>query len=176
MEIFDLYDENRIKTDKTMIRGNKTPDGFYRLVVHICIFNNKGKMLIQQRQPFKKGWSNMWDVSVGGSAVSGDTSLSAAIREVREELGIKLAPPQLRRFITIEDNSVFDDWYAVNLDIDLAELNLQYEEVQDAKWADIDEIKVMIDKEIFIPYHKSCIDMLFHFSHNSGTRTKGDVS
>lgn len=176
MEIFDLYDENRIKTDKTIIRGNKTPDGFYRLVVHICIFNNKGKMLIQQRQPFKKGWSNMWDVSVGGSAVSGDTSLSAAIREVREELGIKLAPPQLRRFITIEDNSVFDDWYAVNLDIDLAELNLQYEEVQDAKWADIDEIKAMIDKEIFIPYHKSFIDMLFHFSHNSGTRTKGDVS
>lgn len=176
MEIFDLYDENRIKTDKTMIRGNKTPDGFYRLVVHICIFNNKGKMLIQQRQPFKKGWSNMWDVSVGGSAVSGDTSLSAAIREVREELGIKLAPPQLRRFITIEDNSVFDDWYAVNLDIDLAKLNLQYEEVQDAKWADIDEIKAMIDKEIFIPYHKSFIDMLFHFSQNSGTITKGDVS
>lgn len=176
MEIFDLYDENRIKTGKTMIRGDKTPDGYYRMVVHICIFSSDGKMLVQQRQPFKKGWSNMWDVSVGGSAVSGDTSLSAAIREVREELGIMLEPSQLRRFITIEDKSVFDDWYVVNQDIDLSELRLQPEEVQNAKWADIDEIKAMIDEEIFIPYHKSFIDMLFHFSHNSGTRTKGDVS
>ncbi|MGN0551891.1 MAG: NUDIX domain-containing protein [Oscillospiraceae bacterium] len=176
MEIFDLYDENRIKTVKSMIRGDKTPDGFYRMVVHICIFNSDSKMLVQQRQPFKKGWSNMWDVSVGGSAVSGDTSLSAAIREVREELGIVLEPSQLRHFITIVDKSVFDDWYAVNQDIDISELKLQPEEVQNAKWADIDEIKAMIDKEIFIPYHKSFIDMLFHFSHSSGTRTKGDVS
>ncbi|MGN0599833.1 MAG: NUDIX domain-containing protein [Oscillospiraceae bacterium] len=176
MEIFDLYDKNRIKTGKTMVRGDKTPDGFYRMVVHICIFSSDGKMLVQQRQPFKKGWSNMWDVSVGGSAVAGDTSLSAAIREVREELGIMLEPSQLRRFITIEDKSVFDDWYAVNKDIDISELRFQPEEVQNAKWADIYEIKAMIDEEIFIPYHKSFIDMLFHFSHNSGTRTKGDAS
>ena len=159
-----------------MIRGYKTPDGFYRMVVHICIFSSDGKMLVQQRQPFKKCWSNMWDVSVGGSAVSGDSSLSAAIREVCEELGIVLEPSQLRRFITIEDESVFDDWYAVNKDIDISELKLQPEEVQNAKWADIDEIKSMIDEGIFIPYHKSFIDLLFHFSHNSGTRTKGDVS
>ncbi len=176
MEIFDLYDENRIKTGKTMVRGDKTPDGCHRMVVHICIFDSDGKMLIQQRQPFKKGWSNMWDVSVGGSAVSGDTSLSAAVREVREELGIKLDTAQLRRFITIDTGKVFDDWYAVDMDIGPSELHLQYEEVQNAKLADIDEIKSMIDKGIFIPYHKSFIDMLFHFSHNSGTITKGDVS
>lgn len=176
MEIFDLYDENRIKTGKTMVRGDKTPNECHRMVVHICIFDSDGKMLIQQRQPFKKGWSNMWDVSVGGSAVSGDTSLSAAVREVREELGIKLDTAQLRRFITIDTGKVFDDWYAVDMDIDPSELHLQYEEVQNAKLADIDEIKSMIDKGIFIPYHKSFIDMLFHFSHNSGTITKGDVS
>lgn len=176
MEIFDLYDENHIKTEKTMIRGEKTPEGFHRMVVHICIFGSDGKMLIQQRQPFKKGWSNMWDVSVGGSAVSGDTSKSAAAREVHEELGIKLDTSQLRRFITIDTGKVFDDWYAVNMDFDLSNLHLQYEEVQNAKWADINEIKSMIDGEIFIPYHKSFIDMLFHFSQNLGTITKGDVS
>lgn len=176
MEIFDLYDENRIKTGKTMIRGDKTPDGYHRMVVHICIFGTDGRMLIQQRQPFKKGWSNMWDVSVGGSAVSGDTSLLAAVREVHEELGIKLDTKQLRRFITIDTGKVFDDWYAVNMDVDPSKLHLQNEEVQNAKWADIDEIKAMIDNGIFIPYHKSFIDMLFHFSHNLGMITKGDVS
>ena len=50
-----------------MKRGEPMKDGDYHLVVHICIFNTDGKMLIQQRQPFKDGWSNLWDITVGGS-------------------------------------------------------------------------------------------------------------
>lgn len=103
MEIFDLYDENRIKTGQTIPRGSVISDGFYHMVVHICIFSSEGKMLIQQRQPFKKGLSNLWDVSAGGSAVSGDTSRSAAVRELSEELGIDIEPAKLRKFITICD-------------------------------------------------------------------------
>lgn len=174
MEIFDLYDINRVKTDRTMVRGDKVPEGFYRLVVHVCIFNSEGKMLIQQRQPFKHGWSNYWDVSVGGSAVSGDTSLSAAVREVSEELGLALSPESLRQTVTIDDAGVFDDWYTVNADVELSELVLQPEEVQGVKWADMDEIKSMIDDGIFIPYHKSFIDLMFHFRDHRGTRIKCD--
>lgn len=176
MEMFELYDENRIKTGQTIPRDSAVPDGSYRMVVHICIFSSDGKMLIQQRQPFKKGWSNLWDVSVGGSAVSGDSSRSAAVRELGEELGIDIEPAKLRKFITICDKSVFDDWYTVTMDIETSELHLQYEEVQDAKWADIDEIKAKIRSGEFIPYHESFIDMLFHFRNNLRTITKGDVS
>ncbi len=176
MEIFDLYDENRIKTGQTIPRGSVLPDGSYHMVVHICIFSSDGKMLIQQRQPFKEGWSNLWDVSTGGSAVSGDTSRSAAVRELSEELGIDIEPAKLRKFITICDKHVFDDWYTVTMDIELSELHLQYEEVQNAKWADIDEIKAKIRSGEFIPYHESFIDMLFHFKDNLRTITKGDIS
>lgn len=84
MEIWDLYDKDRIKTGETMVRGNQFKENTYHLVVHVCIFNLEGKMLIQQRQPFKDGWPNMWDITVGGSAVSGDTSQLAADREVYE--------------------------------------------------------------------------------------------
>ena len=71
MELFDLYTADREKTGQTMVRGEPTPEGFYRLVVHVCIFNPEGQMLIQQRQPFKRGWANLWDVTVGGCAVAG---------------------------------------------------------------------------------------------------------
>ena len=77
MELFDLYTRDRIRTGRTMVRGDKVPEGLYRLVVHVCIFDPEGRMLIQQRQPFKKGWSNMWDITVGGCAVAGDTSQDA---------------------------------------------------------------------------------------------------
>ena len=74
MELFDLYTADRQKTDRTMVRGEPTPKGFYRMVVHVCIFNLEGQMLIQQRQPFKRGWSNLWDVTVGGGARARDSS------------------------------------------------------------------------------------------------------
>ena len=82
MELWDLYTENREKTGKTMVRGEKQPNGYYRLIVHICIFNDECKMLIQQRQPFKDGWSGMWDLTVGGSVIAGETTQMAAQREL----------------------------------------------------------------------------------------------
>ncbi|WP_143522351.1 NUDIX domain-containing protein, partial [Pseudomonas sp. 2822-17] len=81
LEIWDVYDRDRNLTGKTMKRGAPFEEGAHHLVVHVCIFNKEGQMLIQQRQPFKEGWPNMWDLTVGGSAVAGDTSQEAAERE-----------------------------------------------------------------------------------------------
>lgn len=172
MEIWDLYDKDRIKTGETMIRGSKFKENTYHLVVHVCIFNLEGKMLIQQRQPFKDGWPNMWDITVGGSAVSGDTSQLAAEREVYEEIGYKLSLDGIRPSLTINFDKGFDDIYLIQKDVDISKLKLQYEEVQSVKWASKEEILSMIDEEIFIPYHKSLIDLLFFMrtSKNSHTR------
>lgn len=174
MEFFDLYDADRNKTGQTMERGTPVPKGFYRMVVHICIFGSGGKMLIQRRQPFKRSWSGMWDFTVGGSSVTGDTSLSAAIRETSEEIGVQLAPEELKRVLTVQTECVLDDIYAVQKDLDETALTLQYEEVEQVKWADIDEIKSMIDEGIFIPYHKSLIDLLFFMKDHDGARTAED--
>ncbi len=174
MELFDVYDKERNLTGKTLERGKPVPEGCYRMVVHICIFNSDGKMLIQQRQPFKHSWSGMWDLSVGGSSVAGDTSLSAAIRETGEELGIRLSPDELRRVLTIQTKGIFDDIYIVNKNVDETALTLQAEEVAQVKWADIYEIKKMTAEKIFIPYHEALIDLLFFMKNNDGARTAQD--
>ncbi|WP_278656795.1 NUDIX hydrolase [Paraclostridium bifermentans] len=155
-----------------MVRGSQFKENTYHLVVHVCIFNLEGKMLIQQRQPFKDGWPNMWDITVGGSAVSGDTSQLAAEREVYEEIGYKLSLDGIRPSLTINFDKGFDDIYLIQKDIDISKLKLQYEEVQSVKWASKEEILSMIDEEIFIPYHKSLINLLFFMrtSKNSHTR------
>lgn len=177
MELWDLYDENRIKLGRTMVRGKKQPEGTHRIVVHACIFNSKGEMLIQQRQPFKSGWSNMWDVTVGGSAVSGDTSQTALERELCEELGINLSFQGMMPAITINADGVFDDFYiAVRDDIDISTLKLQYSEVKEVKWASRNDIIKMIEEGSFIPYHESFINLLFFMRTNFGVRTGDDTT
>ena len=174
MEIFDLYTDERVKTERKMVRGEPVPEGFYRLVVHVCIFDLQGRMLIQQRQPFKKGWSNMWDVSVGGSAVSGDTSRTAAERETREELGLDIDLSDVRPTMTIHWEHGFDDFYVVTQPLDPASLRLQYEEVQRVRWATSAEILKMIDDGLFIPYEKSLIELLFFRKDHRSSHTRSD--
>ena len=176
MELFDLYTAEREKTGKTMVRGEPTPEGYYRLVVHVCIFNEKGQMLIQQRQPFKSGWSNLWDISVGGSAVAGDSSRSAAERETREELGLSIDLSDIRPTLTIHWENGFDDYYIMRLSPDLGSLRLQYEEVQRVCWAGKEEILRMIDDGIFIPYEKSLIELLFFRRDHRSSHTREDTT
>ncbi len=174
MELWDLYDRDRIKTGLTHPRGTPLPEDHYHMVVHVVIFSTDGRMLIQQRQPFKEGWPNMWDVTCGGSATSGDTSQSAASRELREELGLEADLEYERPRLTIHFNTGFDDIYTLLWNVDVADLILQEEEVQAARWADEAEIHRMIDEGSFIPYHHSLISLLFLLRLQRGTVTQPD--
>jgi len=159
-EIWDVYDINRKKTGQ-MERGAEFAPDAYTCVMHICIFNSKGEMLIQQRQSTKKAWPNLWDISVGGHDEAGETPQMSAERELFEELGIKKDFTNIRPHLTINFVHGFDDYFLIKEDLDPESLTLQKEEVQAVKWASRDEIKKMIEEGSFIGYYKSLIDLLF---------------
>ncbi len=173
MELWDVYDKDRNRTGKTKVRGQAFEEGEYHQVVHICIFNSREELLIQQRQPFKEGWSNMWDVTVGGSSLTGESSGQAAERELFEEIGYKASLSETRPFVTVNFSYGFDDFYLLEDDeIDIESLELQYEEVQGVKWASKAEIMEMIECGDFIPYYQSLIDLLFDIRGSYGSHFK----
>ncbi|MFD1413149.1 NUDIX hydrolase [Oceanobacillus jeddahense] len=55
MEVWDIYDKDRQVTGKQMYRGDIFEQGAYHLVIHVCLFNPLGEILIKQRQPDKQG-------------------------------------------------------------------------------------------------------------------------
>ena len=134
-EIIDLYDVDRLLTGKTANRGDALEEGTYRMVVHVCIFNSKGEMLIQRRADDIVRWPSYWDVSVGGGASAGDTSRQAAERETAEELGLHIDFSDRRPVISVNFSEGFDDFYTVEMDISLEDLHLQTEEVAEAERA-----------------------------------------
>ncbi|MGL5352523.1 MAG: NUDIX hydrolase [Clostridium sp.] len=152
MELLDIYNENREKTGRIHKRGNKVEEGDYSLVVHLWIKNDKGEILIQKRQSTKKIFPNMWDASVAGAAMQGDDSKSAIIRETKEELGIDLELDKLELLLSVKRDWWFDDIWIVKQNIHINDLEIQHEEVADAKWATYDEIDIMIQKGEFIKY------------------------
>lgn len=91
MELWDLYNECRELTGRDHIRGEEVPHGFYHLVVHIWIRNSKGEYLISQRSADRPAFPLMWEC-VGGSVTKGEDSLTGALRETKEEVGLTLSP------------------------------------------------------------------------------------
>ena len=161
MELWDTYDKERIKTGNTMVRGESFPQGEYHMSVHVCLFNKEGQVLIQHRQSTKSGWPDLWDLTAGGSATTGDSSQKAAERELFEELGISINLEHVRPHLTINFGNGFDDIYLVEKDVDLNELVFQEEEVHDARWASLEEILDLLHKEKFVPYFESFIHLIF---------------
>lgn len=160
MEIIDLYDKDRVRTGKTMIRGEPVPKGYFKSVVHLCIFNSKGEMLIQQRQPTKRSMPDLWDFSVAGAVSAGETPCQAIRREAKEELGLDIDFTNERPHFTINFELGFDDYFIINnFNIDLSKLKIQEEEVKSVKWARKCEIISMIKQGKFI--HYNCLNLVY---------------
>ena len=172
MELVDLYDENRLPLGRTAERGGPMTPGEYRMVVHVCVFDRRGRLLIQQRARSKFLFPNLWDVSVGGGVDAGETSRQGAEREFREELGVPLDLGGLRPSVTVNFDGGFDDFYILTKDLDLEDLTLQKEEVLAVRWASLEEILDLMDRGRFIPYPKSFLRFLFDMRGQFGFPTK----
>ncbi len=170
-EMIDLYNKNRERTGKVIAKGTEDTcqlKGEYRLIVHVCIFNSYGEMLIQRRQPFKRYFADQWDITVGGAVQAGETSAQAGEREVFEELGLKISLKNRHPLLSMNFAKGFGDVYLIEKnDIDIDKLTLQYEEVKSVRWATREKIFSMIDNGKFIPYNKGFIEMLFFKRNHS---------
>ena len=172
MELVDLYDENRAPLGKTAERYGKKGPGEYRTVVHVCLFDSQGRLLIQKRTAGKRVWPEMWDVSVGGGVDAGETSRQGAEREFREELGVSLDLGGLRPSVTVNFGGGFDDFFIVRRDLDDVAFQLQAEEVAAVRWVTLPELLDMVDEGSFIPYPKSFLSFLFDMRDSFGFPTK----
>lgn len=172
MELVDLYDENRVPLGKTAERYGKKGPGELRIVVHVCLFDSRGRMLIQRRTESKRIWPGLWDVTVGGGVDAGETTRQGAEREVREELGYALDLSGLRPSVTVNFEGGFDDFFIAVRDLDLHTLSLQAEEVNAVRWVTLEELLAMVDDGSFIPYPKSFLQFLFDMRETFGFPTK----
>jgi isopentenyl-diphosphate delta-isomerase type 1 len=88
MEFIDIIDEN----DKVI--GNAAKNEIYEKkllhrIVHIFVFNENDELALQLQSKHKKFCPLHWVSSAAGHVRSGETSETAALRELEEEIGTK---------------------------------------------------------------------------------------
>lgn len=147
MELWDLYTRDRQLTGERHIRGEKLPPERYHLVVHVWIRNSRGQWLISQRAASRPTFPLKWEC-VGGSVTIGEDSLTGAIREAKEEVGVDLDPAQGKRVnSTIREHfqDIKDDWvFTYDGPVDLA--NATTDEVANMRWMTVEEVRQLYDE------------------------------
>lgn len=132
-ELWDVYDSERRLTGRTHRRGDPMPHGDYHLCVHVWIRTSRGEYLLTKRAP-NKGFPNMWECT-GGSALAGDDSLQAALREVREETGLALQPACGECLLQLAREDNFTDVWLFRCDVTPSQVQLQPGETCDVMLA-----------------------------------------
>lgn len=89
-ELIDVLDENGIKTGEVLTRKEVHKRGLWHRIIVVAIVNEKNEILLQQRSHDKDKNPDMWDISVTGHLSAGQDSLSAATREISEEVSVSL--------------------------------------------------------------------------------------
>jgi 16S rRNA (adenine1518-N6/adenine1519-N6)-dimethyltransferase len=91
-EMFDVVDENDTVTGQAT-RGDVHARGLLHRAVHVFVFNKRGDLLMQQRSMHKDVHPGVWGSSVSGHLDAGEDYAAAALRELDEEMGIRLDEP-----------------------------------------------------------------------------------
>ena len=173
MELLDVLDENGNPTGEVQSREEVYRNGLWHRSTHIWIINDKKEILVQKRNPYKKTFPNLWAISVAGHVDSGETSKSAAIRELKEEINLDAKEEELEFLFTIKriqpyddlELRVFDDVYLLKANVDIEKTKLQVEELTDIKYVYYEYLESIFksgDKD-YVPYteeHEKLFDIL----------------
>lgn len=142
MELVDVYNVRKEKLkyqkDKKSILDNE-----YRLSTFIWIINDKDKLLIQQRTKETKKMPNMWGATAGAVKAS-ESSLDAAIREVKEEIGIDTKKEDYEFIGSYKRIMDFVDVYLCRKNVNLEDVVIDPNEVQDVKYVSVRKFQTMI--------------------------------
>ena len=109
----------------------------------------------------------------GGHLSAGDDSITGAIRELAEELGLKVKPEDLHFLLASKRmtrpapdfiNNSFDDLYIYFTNLELNQFVMQKSEISALKYVSLDELKSMVrEHNSDLAPHEPLYEKLFQY-------------
>lgn len=135
---------------RLVTRREMRAEGLWHRSVFIAVLSGSGQLLVHRRADTKDVWPGCWDVAVGGVMAPGEEPTVAAIRELREELGLEGVRVDALGSGAYEDNEVrlIAHCFVCRTD---GPFQFADGEIVEAHWAPPEEIPVWLGAKTFLP-------------------------
>jgi len=149
-EWFPLVDEEGNVTGKAPRSVCHSGTKLLHPVVHVHVFNKNGNLLLQKRSLKKDTQPGKWDTAVGGHISFGENLETGLAREIEEEIGLKNVDCQ---FVTkyVWESEIEKELTYVFFALQNGDININPDEIDEAKFWSRNEINQTIGKNIFTP-------------------------
>ncbi|EHJ00650.1 NUDIX hydrolase [Clostridium sp. DL-VIII] len=164
-ELLTIYDEN-LKEIGSMSRDEIHKRGLKHKVVHCWIIEkevNDVFIYLQQRSYSKSDFPGMYDIACAGHIDAGEEAENAMLRELKEEVGLKINKGDLkyigRKFETFQKDCFKDDEICEMylLEVNNSNIFILGEEVEDVVKVSLNEYRKWINGEIELLNSQSII-------------------
>jgi len=152
-EILDLLNEMGEvigQVSRSDVHGNPL---LRHRAVHILVRNHEGEIFLQKRAPGKLIQPGKWDSSCGGHIPAGESWENGALRELEEELGLKLPDSTFLIFS-------HEYWWVTGIESELVRtyltisegpFTLESQEISDGRFWTTSELQSSAGKDILTP-------------------------
>ena len=153
-EFIDILNDD-LTVKKTCLKSDAHKNGWLHASVHIWFYTDKGDILIQKRAKNKINFPNLWDVSVAGHITAGENEIISALREIEEEIGLKIPERHLFKIGTFKElhrhnNDIVDNElhhvFLCKLQTDIHSLRIQEEELSEIQLISMVSFEMAIKK------------------------------
>lgn len=140
-EIFDVVNERNEVIGQAM-RSEVHARGLRHRAVHVLVVGSDGRVFLQKRSMLKDSAPGCWDSSCSGHLDAGEDYLPAAVRELREEIGLAIAGPEVLTLVAQLEACEEVGWEFVRVYQLRADgpFQLHPAEIERGEWFTIEEI------------------------------------
>lgn len=172
--MLDIYNEDGTPAGYTASKKEAHEKGLWHRAAHVWFVNNQKEILLQRRAKNRESHPDKYDISAAGHLSAGDSMVEGALREIEEELGIKISEEELIYLGDISKESTqhngtyinkeHDSVYLVKKDIPIEDFTISQEEVDHIKYIPLDEFKKwIVEEKPDLLMHTKEFEMIFNY-------------
>lgn len=154
MEVWDAYFKNGLPAGCDLVRDQPMPDGCFHVVSEVFVKHADGSVLLMQRDFNKIGFPGLFEAGASGSVLKGETPYEGALRELREETGIR-AQELTWLFACSNLKHVFYFGYLCVTDCDKSSIVLQKGETISYRWLSREEFMQFVETPEYVPSQRA---------------------